>query len=306
MYFKSLFITALFVAFGATSLTAAENPRYIVLNKDVTTCVVMPENIKTVDISTNNIVGNQFTDNMIRLKPNTELDSVSGKEICKFVNGQLLGTITLVGERHMIQLDVLYNERPAAATQSEFITYDDLRAYSNPKVGMSESEMAKFAWAVYGSGKKFHCLTSKANGIKVSVNNIYAVDNYFFIDYTIENKTKIKYEISEMRVFLTDKKETKATNAQTLEIRPVYSLNANPSFKKTYRNVIVLEKLTFPEEKILRIEISENQISGRVINITIEYNDILNADGFDQDVLSSLGKTPIIPRMNRDYYDTPK
>lgn len=109
-----------------------------------------------------------------------------------------------------------------------------------------------------------------------------------------------------MRVFLTDKKETKATNAQTLEIRPVYSLNANPSFKKTYRNVIVLEKLTFPEEKILRIEISENQVSGRVINITIEYNDILNADGFDQDVLSSLNKTPVVPRMNRDYYDTPK
>lgn len=302
-YFLS--VLALLVV-GFNDIAASVKQNYIVLNKDVTTCIVMPENIKTVDISTANIVGNQFTDSMIRLKPSTEVDSLSGKEVCNYVNGQLLGTITLVGERHMIQLDVLYNGRPEAATQSKFVSYDDLRAYSNPKVGMSEQDMAKFAWAVYSSGRKFHCLTSKANGLKATVNNIYAVDNYFFIDFTIENKSKIKYDINELRVFLTDKKEVKATNAQTLEIRPVYTLNANPSFKKNYRNVIVLEKLTFPEEKILRIELSENQISGRVIDISIEYNDILNADGFSPDVLRSIAKAPVVPHMNRDYYEQPK
>ena len=63
---------------------------------------------------------------------------------------------------------------------------------------------------------------------------------------------------------------------------PVYSLNRARSFKKAYRNVIVIDKLTFPNEKVLRLEISENQISGRVIYIPIEYEDILNADSFDE------------------------
>ena len=75
------------------------------------------------------------------------------------------------------------------------------------------------------------------------------------------------------------------------ELTPVFSLNYAKKFQKNYRNVLVLPKLTFPDEKVLRLEISENQISGRVIVLTIEYEDILNADGFDSDILK-----------NSDYY----
>ena len=62
----------------------------------------------------------------------------------------------------------------------------------------------------------------------------------------------------------------------------MWSLNRTKSFKKAYRNVIVIDKLTFPNEKVLSLEISERQISGRVINVNIDYSDILNADGFDK------------------------
>ena len=86
---------------------------------------------------------------------------------------------------------------------------------------------------------------------------------------------------------LTDKKETKATTSQTIALTAGYSLNPVKKFKKNYRNVLVIEKLTFPDEKVLRLEISANQISGRVLALTIEYEDILNADGFDSDFLKN-------------------
>ena len=41
----------------------------ILVNEEVTTHVIMPENIKLVDISTNKIVGNQCADNIVRIKP---------------------------------------------------------------------------------------------------------------------------------------------------------------------------------------------------------------------------------------------
>mgnify|MGYP000887503601 CR=1 FL=1 len=41
----------------------------IFVNEEVTTHLLMPENIKLVDISTNKIVGNQCTDNIVRIKP---------------------------------------------------------------------------------------------------------------------------------------------------------------------------------------------------------------------------------------------
>ena len=110
----------------------------------------------------------------------------------------------------------------------------------------------------------------------------------FFIDFSLDNKTRVPYEINEMRVFLTDRREVKATNSQTLELQPAYSLNLSRSFRKDYRNVLVLQKLTFPEEKVLKLEISENQISGRVIELTIEYEDILNADGFSRKLLKKI------------------
>lgn len=120
------------------------------------------------------------------------------------------------------------------------------------------------------------------------MNNIFSIGDYFFIDYSLYNATKIKYDISEVRIKLTDKKELKATNSQTIELTPVYSLNSAKSFMKAYRNVLVLDKLTFPEEKVLNLEISEEQISGRVVTLNIDYKDILHADGIGEQIMAFL------------------
>jgi conjugative transposon TraN protein len=126
---------------------------------------------------------------------------------------------------------------------------------------------------------------SKQYGIRAQVNNIYTVGDYFFIDFSLQNKSNIKYDIAEIRLKLMDKKELKATNSQTIELTPVYMVNHADHFTKNYRNVIVLKKLTFPEEKKLRLEITEDQISGRVSYLDINYRDILNADSFASELL---------------------
>ena len=256
----------------------------IYVNSDVTTHIVMPENIKMVDLSTAKIIGNQCADNIVRVKPFMESDSLPSG----YREGELMGTLTLIGERHLAQYEVVYTSVPSRATSIHRVPYSGMDSYINPEVSMPQSEMARYAWAVYGSGRRYNQVVSKAHGMKAIVNNIYSVDDYFFIDYSLQNRTKIPYNIAEVRVKLTDKKEVKATNSQTVELTPAYSLNLARKFKKNYRNVLVLDKLTFPDEKVLRIEISENQISGRVITLTIEYDDILNADGFDSDILRHL------------------
>lgn len=251
----------------------------VYVNEQVTTHIVMPENIKLVDISTNNIIGNQCADNIVRIKP-------AGR----MYDHELAGTMTIIGERHISQLNVVYVKGPARANSIYNINLADTKRYNNPDVLMPEAEMARCAWAIYGTPARFHNIQYKKYGIKAVVNNIYAVDDYFFIDFSLYNSTKIKFDIDEIRIKLTDKKESKATNTQTIELTPAYMLNKANSFKKGYRNVIVLNKLTFPDEKILNLEISESQISGRVIYIPIEYSDILHADGFDEQMMKSLTK----------------
>lgn len=277
-----------FLSLFMAAAGASANER-IYVNREVTTHIVMPENIKMVDISTTKIAGNQCTDNIVRIKPSCGSDSIPE---AGYRDNELLGTLTLIGERHIAQYDILYTQSPQMAASIFEVPYSHTQSYINPEVTMPMAEMARYAWAVYGSGRKYNQIVSRAHGMKAVVNNIYAVGDYFFIAYSLQNKTKIAYDIEELRVKLTDKKETKATNSQTIELSPVFSLNHVRKFKKSYRNVLVLPKLTFPDEKVLRLEISENQISGRVITLTIEYEDILHADGFDSDILKNAAYYP--------------
>lgn len=280
--------TFLITFFAACFFCVASAKEKILVNNGVTTHIVMPESIKLVDISTDRIIGNQCTDNIVHIKPSQPNDSIR----TDYEENELLGTVTLIGERHIAQYDIVYTQEPGLAASIFHVPYSDTESYVNPGVSMPVSEMARYAWAVYGSKRKYHQVVSNAHGMRATVNNIYSVGDYFFIDYSLRNRTRIAYDIEEVRVKLTDKKETKATNSQTIELTPVFSLNSARKFKKDYRNVLVLPKLTFPEEKVLQIEISENQISGRTVTLTIEYEDILNADGFDADILKGTSGYP--------------
>ena len=117
--------------------------------------------------------------------------------------------------------------------------------------------------------------------MKMRLNNIYVVGEYVFIDFSVDNYTNLQFDIDELRFKLQDKKLQKATNQQTVELKPALLLDRSLSFKKGYRNVVVLKKMTFPNDKVLSIELSEKQISGRTISLKIDYEDVLSADSFD-------------------------
>lgn len=265
----------------------SENP-VIYVNRDITTHIVLPENIKLVDISTKRVIGNRCADNILRIKPaeNSEFsDSLGEKKwhpATPFRTGDIVGTVTIIGERYIAQYEIVYTANPRNAHSLYNVPYSELQNYTNKEVDMTREEMARYAWSIWKSKKKYYKINANAYGMHAQINNIYTVDGYFFIDFSLYNKTNIRYDINEIRVKLTDKRQTKSTNVQTVELAPEYALNSVTSFKRGYRNIIVIKKLTFPDEKILRLEISEDQISGRVISIPIEYTDILHADSFDR------------------------
>jgi len=82
-----------------------------------------------------------------------------------------------------------------------------------------------------------------------------------------------------------DKRYSKATNFQQIEVEPVLSINEGKKFTKEYRNIYVFEKFTFPDEKVFTVEVAEQQVSGRTVILRIDYADILNADSFSRSLL---------------------
>ena len=151
---------------------------------------------------------------------------------------------------------------------------------------MSTDDMVKYARKIWSSPARIRNVSTKQNRMKMRLNNIYSVGEYFFLDFSIENRTNIRFDIDELRVKLCDKKQSKATNVQMVELTPAMILDPSRAFRKGYRNVIVLKKMTFPNDKVLSIEISEKQISGRTITLNIDYEDVLYADSFNSILLT--------------------
>ena len=223
---------------------------------------VSPEPIQYVDISDKNIEGDLPLPNVLRLR--------FKKDTC--LNEAI---VTIAGEKFIAQYHIL----PVTSTDNQKIDIQpaDTRPLDISGVGLSHPQLKKLAYQVFCSSSKKICQT-KAFGLKAQLNHIYSAGDYLFLDISYQNKTNLKYDIEDFRFKIDDKKVTKASNVQSVEIKPELTLFDVPSFSKYYRNIFVLKKMSFPGNKVLNIELSEKQISGRVITIPISYKDVLEAD----------------------------
>ena len=261
---------------GANAQTTYEEMELLTVNEQVTTVITATEPIRFVDISTDKVAGDQPISNTIRLKP---------KE-AGHADGDVLAIVTIVTERYRVQYGLIYTTRLQEAVTDKEVQMEEQQPFHNPAVSLSTEDMYRFARQIWTSPARYRDVSKRQHRMTMRLNNIYAVGEYFFIDFSVENRTDIRFDIDEIRVKLADKKVSKATNSQIIELKPEMMLEKTKSFLHGYRNVMVVRKMTFPNDKVLTIEMSEKQISGRTISLNIDYEDVLNADSFNKALLT--------------------
>lgn len=274
---KSLIATAMALSFPCMAQQTFDNMELLTVNEEVTTIITASEPIHFVDISTDKVVGDQPIDNTVRLKPK------EGVDVNK--DGDVLAIVTVITERYRVQYALIYTSRMQEAVAEKTILPSETMPYNNPSVSMSTEEMARYARCIWNSPALIRNVGTKKHHLVMRLNNIYTVGEYFFIDFSVTNKTNLRFDIDELRFKLADKKVSKATNSQIIELQPALVLEREPSFLHGYRNVAVIKKMTFPNDKVLSIELSEKQISGRTISLDIDYEDVLAADSFNDILL---------------------
>jgi conjugative transposon TraN protein len=266
-------LLCVFSAMPVMAQQTYEEMEQLTVNEQVTTVITATEPVRFVDISTDKVVGDQPINNTIRLKPK------EGADVHE--DGEILAIVTIVTERYRTQYALIYTTRLQEAVTDKTIQPEEKIAYNNPAVSLSTEDMTRYARQIWNSPARIRNVSTKMHKMIIRLNNIYTVGDYFFLDFSIENRTNIKFDIDEMRFKLADKKQAKATNSQVIELTPAMTLENTTSFKYGYRNVVVLKKMTFPNDKVLTIELSEKQISGRTISLNIDYEDVLSADSFN-------------------------
>jgi len=274
---KKVFFAALVFLFFSITSNATEL-KEIKVNRNISTHITVGEAIKYVDISTQKVVGDLPIENILRIKP-VFPDSI------RVLDGETLAVVTIVTDSYKVQFKAVYTDSEEKAATDINFSSRDMKSYYNPDVTMSREDMYKYAWHIWNSSKKYYNVSKKSNRLLISLLNIYTVGDYFFIDLGVQNKSNIKYDVDQIRFKIEDKKQTKSTNFQSVEIKPENSVMSQKFFTKEFRNVYIFKKFTFPDAKVFTIELAEDQISGRTVTLKIDYTDILNADSFSKSII---------------------
>lgn len=261
MKYIFIFITVIF----CHQLEAQQNEISIIyVNEHVSTHFICSESVQYVDISTNQVVGDIPLSNVVRIRPK------EGSE-------DNPGIVTIIAEQYIIQYQMKYTDAESA-DKKIFISQPDGQSLMLPEITMTYEEMRSFSLDVLQTKTRKTRQRKRTNGIEVQLNKIYTVGGYYLLDLSFRNRTKIPYDIDQIRFKIEDKKITKATNIQSIEIKPEFQFYHMKGFKKQYRNVFIFRKFTFPNKKVFTIELAEKQISGRNLTLKIDYKDVLNAD----------------------------
>jgi conjugative transposon TraN protein len=253
-----------FLLLAGLTVHAQSNLPTVYLPEDLTVHFISPEPIQYVDISSKHITGDLPLKNILRIRCKDSLASDDD------------AVITITGEKYIAQYHIIVGGTNVP-TEIE-IKPADCKPLDIEGIGLSVNQLKAICLniAAQKPGKRREKV--KAFGITGIANHIYSFGDYLLLDISYENTSNLRYDIDALRFKIDDKKVTKASNVQSLELKPEYVLFNNTSFSRCYRNVFVFKKLTYPGNKVMHIELSEKQISGRIVTLEIAYKDLLNAD----------------------------
>lgn len=247
----------------------------LTLHRGHTLHILSPEPIQYVDIASRHVSGDLPLENVLRIKLHEDTTETQHLDF-------ELGTVTIVGDNFVAQYRLtapLWMNDTSIPAMLE-IKPEHTRPLEISEIGLSRSQMKNLALGLLTKSVRRPVRSMGDHGVEIAVNGISTLGDYIFLDVSFTNTSNLSYNIDELRFFIEDKKITKATNVQTVEIKPLWQYQPLTEFKKKHRNVFVLKKATFPGSKVLRVSLTEKQISGRTVNLKIKYGDILKADTF--------------------------
>lgn len=280
-----IYILLLFTAHFVTAQTATKEQMSsdlpeLVMTKGINLHIISPEPIQYVDLSTERLTGDLPVSNIGRIKITDDTEQES--ESTKFCIGENIGIITVVGQSFIAQYKVVYsNSKDLNTVTNIHIQPEDMQPVEFDKMTFSNLELRKFARNIIQSKSDKKPIREEKNfKLNIQLNNVYVISDYIFLDMTFKNHSNLSYDMEALKFSIEDKKIHKATNNQSIEMTPIFRLNHQKHFRKNFRNIYVFKKFTYPNSKVLMIRLIEEQLSGRTIEMKVNYSDILKADTF--------------------------
>lgn len=137
----------------------------------------------------------------------------------------------------------------------------------------NQKRIEQCALAAYSKKKQISGLKKSKYQIRLEVNGIFIQQDVLYLRIVFENKSKINYDIDQLRFFIRDQKKSKRTASQEIELQPLYATSSSSviPYKSEIIKVYALEKFTIPENKYLTLQMIEKS-GGRHLEVDINNN----------------------------------
>ncbi|MEG1589642.1 DUF4138 domain-containing protein [Chryseobacterium sp.] len=285
LYTFLLFAANLLTAQTATKDQIISDLPEIEITEGINLHIISPEPIQYVDLSTEKLTGDLPATNIARIKITDNPDSDEKGKIKRpsvLFNGDKIGVITVVAQSFIAQYKVVYRNLDNLNTITNIhIQPEAMQPIEFDKMTFSNLELRKFAMDIIQKKSEKNPIREEKNlQLSFQLNNVYVISDYIFLDMTIKNNSNLSYDIEDLKFSLEDKKIHKATNNQSVDLTPILQLNPQKHFRKNFRNIYVFKKFTYPNSKVMMIRLIEEQLSGRTIEMKVNYSEILKADTF--------------------------
>lgn len=275
LFLAQIFLSSLALYAQVPHLVTVADIPLIGISGSVSLHFISPEKISYVDLSSSSLIGDLPEKNILRIK------AIPDSVAALFSSGDA-GLVTIVGETFIAQyrLSFLSPSNPELISTQIDIVPTCMRSLDISGIGLSQNEMKSNALSLLKRRGDVKIKKESAFGISLVVNRVYTLGDCIVLDLSFKNSTNLIFDVDELRFKIADRKINKSTNVQSIELKPVFQLYPFERFSKSYRNIYIIKKTTFPGDKEFSIELSEKQISGRNLRASLRYSDILNADTF--------------------------
>ena len=242
-------------------------PYQLAITFHKTTHLIFPYAIKSVDRGSPDILAQKAkgVENVLLVK--------AGRENFQESN---LSVITAEGKFYSL----LVNYSPTPATLALSFTNRTNSTESAPILlsGISEAKMQRQAAWVASQKRTLRALRDNQYKVQLQLIGLYIQEEVIFYQIELRNHSYINYDVAMLRFFIRDKKRTKRTASQELEMQPLYVHGNATQVRGQARQVLVfaLPKFTVPDKKYLAIQLLEKN-GGRHLQLNVSNSTLVKA-----------------------------
>ena len=185
-----------------------------------------------------------------------------------------LTVITADGRLYSYLLD--YSAAPSALNLkfTSQVTSEHMALF--PAETFNEAKLKENAKTIIGKSKTISGIKDKKYKMNLSLSALFIHNEVMYCQIKVKNSSNIDYDINQFRLFIRDRRKSKRTASQEIEIKPLLVQNniATVAGQSEHTFVFALQKFTIPDKKYLIVQLMEKN-GGRNLKLKISNKQLM-------------------------------